>query len=44
MKISESHVSTSKVSFLNLDSRIRGFVDKWDLKTNNGKVRDEEAG
>ncbi len=24
MKISEPHVSTSKVSFLNLDSRIRG--------------------
>jgi len=26
MKISESHVSTSKVSFLNLDSRIRVVV------------------
>jgi len=26
MKISESHVSTSKVSFLNLDSQIRVLI------------------
>jgi len=26
MKISESHISTSKVSFLNLDSRIKALA------------------